>query len=212
MGNSSAIVLLLRRGAQHAHKELRSTPITVTIMPGSKNLPQSYTGGGGSADPDDIAGICPGSFSAGGRSSGLPWWLFIILLLLPACIVLYRRIILFFNQRSRINYRAKRARNAFRHARAQLVRAMHKNDQRQLYRIFTELFADRWQVSVGTISISFLEKRLRDVGMSEEQLVEWDSFFSEISEHAFGEREEHHKKENLFTQAERWIGLLEKVL
>ena len=198
--------------AQRAYKELHSTPITIVIMPGSKQVVQSYGSRAGSAKPDDIAGIRTGPLYPTNRSAGLSWWAFIILMLVPVFVALYRRISLFFTKRSRINFRAQRARNAFRYARTRLERCIKRKDARRLYSVFIELFADRWHVSIGSISASSIEKRLHDVGMNEEQRVEWNRFFSEISEYAFGVHEESKRRDDLFNQAEQWIKRLEKVL
>ena len=196
-----------------SYKDLRSTPITITVMPGSNQGVQSYGNGPGIVEQDEIAGICKTHlYTTTSRSSALPWWLFIFLLLLPVFVLVYCRITSVFSKRSRINYRAKRARNAFRYVRTRLDQCRKKKDVRRLHSVFTEFFADRWHVSVGTISVSFINKRLRDVGMNEEQRVEWDRFFSEISEHAFGVHKEGEHKDDLFNQAEQWINRLEKVL
>jgi len=198
--------------AQHAYKELHSTPISITIMPGSKNNIQWHPGDAETKKEDTIAWLHTGPWQQTHHASGLPWWLFILLLFMPILALLYRAMQTMITQRSRGNYRVKRAQNAFRYARERLARYKKKNDVRRLYGIFTELFADRWQLPIGIISESFIEKRLHDIGMQEQQLVAWNKFFSEIAELAFSSHKEDEQKRDLFNQAEQWIQQFEQRL
>ena len=75
---------------QRAYKELHSTPITITVMPGAKQGGQSYGNGPAVVAQDGLAGICKAySYTVASRSSILPWWLFIFLILVPVFVLLY---------------------------------------------------------------------------------------------------------------------------
>ncbi len=198
---------------QRVFKELHSAPLTITVMPGAVAQSSFMKDGGadqGGNESDLIADIHDGPWYPVRSSRMLPWWLFLLLVFGPIGWMLYRMFGRFFQRRARVNYRAKRASNAFRAARQRLARCKQKNDLQRLYRIFIELFADRWHMSVAAISAPYIEKRLQDIGMNKEQSVEWKKFFSDITERAFGSSVD--KEEILLSRAKQWIDQLEALL
>lgn len=197
---------------QRTYKELRSESIIITITPGSNYLPPSPHDPHVAIGHDDIEDICIGPWRPATNSAGISWKVFIFLLLSPVLIALYYGGQQVLTKRAQSSYGVMRARNAFRHARVQLKQSDKKKDVGALYSIFSELFADRWQVANGTISVSLIEKRLHEAGMSAEQQAAWNRFFEELSERAFGVYKESNKKDDLFAQAEQWIDRLEKLL
>ena len=56
----------------------------------------------------------------------------------------------------------------------------------RLYIVFIELFADKWQLPLASITTYSIHERLHDIGMHTEQLEQWDAFFTAVSEQAFG--------------------------
>lgn len=194
---------------ERAYKELYSAPLTLTIMAG--NTPPTSIWKTDKELQDDIADIHREVCDTYAPVA-MSWWLFMLLFLLPLSIILYRIGHQWFTRRARINYRTYRAQRAFQYARGQLAQWAARKEPNRIYGVFMELFADRWQVAIGTLSAAIIEERLKDVGMPEQQRVQWNTFFEKIAEVAFGVLKDREHYEDFFNEAERWIQQLEMLL
>lgn len=199
---------------KRAFNTLQSTPLSITIMPNAKKkitkqLPNNEQKSNSSED--DLAPLHKDSwYYVAPFQAALPWWLFVVLLLLPVLILLYH-FLLPLVRKNRPSYRTQRAKKAFIFALKRLEKIKKKNTPQELYTLFVELFADRWQEPIAAISIDTIRKRLQKTGSSDKQLDEWNDFFSVIAERAFGMKKTD-TDEDLFKKAEQWIRRLEKQL
>ena len=199
---------------QKAFKTLQSAPLSITVMPGVKQntgIAPTKTMHKEEHEPT-IMEIHDGPWYPVRPSRIVPWWLFLLFLFLPISFVVYQKTVRLSRRRARGNYRAKRAHQAFGYARKQVKRCKKDTDAQHVYQIFIELFADRWQISMAAVSASYIEKRLRDVGMSDKLCVEWNTFFSAIAERAFGAKKIKKQDTILLDKAEQWIDVLETFL
>lgn len=196
-------------------KALTSNPLSITIMPGAAATSSSQSPHQKQEQEGARALAIAGMYTTGHEpvtsSARLPWWLFVVLIVLPIFIVLYPFIRQLLEKNRKSTYLSRRAQKAFIVAKKRLGRARKNDDARLLYNIFIELFADRWQEPIASITDEYINKRLIAAQQSLQNLEEWQQFFAAITECAFNPSRAK-QNDNLFTQAESWLQRLEKSL
>jgi len=198
--------------ATRSHRILTTAPLSITIMPGvSKPAPitpsDSETDAKEKALPLSAVGLYPI-----GESFSMPWWLFCMLVVIPffawgaqkgrESYMLYRA----------KTYRVRRSYQAFSHARAQIDRLKKDKQTQRLYALCIELFADKWQIPIGSVTVKYISQRLRDSGMAAHEQMQWDDFFTAVAQHAFSVSHTEQEIQDLFRQAEQWLERLQQLI
>ena len=196
----------------HIFKTIQTAPLTVTIMPGTIKQSAPFDSTNDSSQPLNHLSITTDYCEPAYHYAMLPWWFFLIAVAVPFLIWMFQKGHTSFSAHQQKNYRARRAQNACAHAMKQLKKLQHKQRPELLYTLFIQLFADRWQLPVSSITQELIVHRLSDVGMNAEQLDRWKLFFENSAALAFGGAGSKKQIENLFTQAESWIEELQQLL
>ncbi len=201
------------------YKKLETVPLVATIVSAPagihiagtrhKNIDthdQNQNDDLGSLDKDGLWYCMP-------KRKPIVFWLFTLLILLPVFAACYPiaigRIGRYYQQKEPI-FRYKRA---FKTARAQLERARILHEQKQVYHIFITLISSRCQVPIAEVSQEFIQKRLRDIKMSEQMYAQWEDFFGQLTHYTFGNEQTKHTVDTAFFEnAKQWIDILEKSL
>ena len=142
----------------------------------------------------------------------MPWWLFMVLLFVPFGFWLSGFIRQMFYKIKKWNQPKIQWEKAFKSARYKLYRARQNNDFAALYTVFVELFAIRCSVKISVVSEQMTKKVLLAGGFSQEQLRDWEVFFTTLSAFVFYSAEFGESQKKLFDQADKWIDILEKIL
>ncbi len=194
---------------------LNTVPLSITIMPTTKKTvtikDNDDEQGATHEYKDDIAPLHKEWSYIGVPEWRLPWWLFIIMVLVPIIFLLYEFVSRIFLQKQQGSYGARRAKKAFGTAKKRLEIIKKHDNSHELYTLFVELFADRWQISIASISAEEIKERLSKKGFDATKLNAWDDFFARIAERAFGVKKIAEDK-YLFEKAEQWIEELERFL
>ena len=194
-------------------KTLTTAPLSVTIMPGA--LKQLLAKPPGAVDAQTITErltITDSYWRPEYRFGIMPWWLFLLLVALPFLLWIVKKGRSSMQVRMQQTYRARRAYNAFSLAHAQLKKLQAKEKPKLLYALFVELFANRWQLPISTLSQELIEQRLKDIGLSSDQQERWQQFFKLVTARAFGGESTRERDLNLFNQAELWLQELKQSL
>ena len=136
---------------KRSFQTLYTAPLSITIMPGTNKttLVNEVDQNNERNTLHEITNIHDGPWYPTRSITALPLWLFLVLVLLPGGIILYRVVVLSTQKRMKRRYRANLAYYAFRTARKRLFQLKKTKDVQQLYKLFAELFADRWQEPIS---------------------------------------------------------------
>ncbi len=192
---------------------LKTLPLSITIMPGDKKAAQVTIDEPTDSDSKQIDSIAlqKGPWYPASTGSSLPWWLFVFIVLMPVALFLYQLISHSLVKSRRGSYQMRRAKKAFLIAHKRLATIKKSHKPQELYKLFIELFADKWQQPIAAISAQTISARLEQAGIDNKQLAAWEHFFSCIAERAFGAKKMENDK-GLFEKAEQWLKRLEKLL
>ena len=140
----------------------------------------------------------------------LPWFLFYLFVIFPLVYIVFSLIkneSITFGRYSR--YMKKKA--ACKSARSKIIRCMSENDEKKLYLIFIDLFAQLSQKPCAQISLRFTQDYFLERGISYEKVGEWNSFFEHIAHAAYAHAHNNSTQE-IGRMALEWIDILEKVI
>lgn len=202
-----------------SYKTLKSQPLVVTIK-GNAQLPVN-TGTVHTAKNDsdssfidnDIITITSDGpwFFSSERSLSALW--FLLTILLPcfiACYLLIKKYIVALTPDYWIN---KRKKYAFKLTRKKLNKIKRNNNSIELYDVFTQLFADRCQISLSEMNADRIEQLLKNAGFVAETIDQWNRFFHQLAEYAFFKQPFNQTvSHDLLNRAQIWINQLEEKL
>jgi hypothetical protein len=206
---------------KRAYVTLTSTPVTLTIMADAKKaknskkkeepLPESAAPR--LASLSDIAPLATEGWVYKGSVDGNrgSWWWFWVVVVLPALVLALHALYQAVRVHRMQKYPHRRARTAFAVAKKRLATMARHHNEQGLYTLFIELFADRWQESITTLSSAIVHTRLAQCGMRAEELQAWDTFFTAIAERSFGAPRDANNT-TLFEQAKQWLERLEMLV
>ncbi len=198
--------------ASRSFKTLTSAPLSVTIMPGAPRKQAEAPPGSGEGQIITRVTITDDYWRPEYRFPIVPWWLFLLLVAFPFLLWIVKKGRSSMQVRMQQTYRARRSYNAFSLAQAQLKKLNAKGKPELLYALFVELFANRWQLPISTLSQELIEQRLKAIGLSNDQQERWQQFFAQITARAFGGGSMQERDLNLFNQAELWLQELKQSL
>jgi hypothetical protein len=139
----------------------------------------------------------------------LPWWLFCMFACVPLFLALIRCIKAIVQSRAAV----LQQRFAFRQARRKIKEAQRQGLSRNLHTIFIEMFALRLQCAPSLVSQEIIEAALRRAGIAEQEMRQWEKFYTCMYENAFFTHEiVKNDKDCLFKQAIEWVSKLEQLL
>jgi hypothetical protein len=142
----------------------------------------------------------------------IAWHWFFILVLFPLGFILVKALLYgwkHYRKKHALHYDYKRA---FVIARKKFTQYKEVNDQHKLYNLFVQLCAARCSVPATEVTELFVEQRLRTIGMTEEQIVHWKDSFAQLTELSFMHSEQVGINTKIWSQAQYWIALLERML
>jgi hypothetical protein len=143
------------------------------------------------------------------RHKPMSWWLFCMLACVPLFLAIVRCIKIILQSRAA----AWQQYFAFKQARRKIKEAQQKGFARNLHTIFVEIFALRLQCAPSLVSQEIIEAALRRAGMSEQEMHQWEKFYTHMYENAFFTYEVvKSDKDDLFKQAIEWVSKLEQLL
>lgn len=200
---------------QRAFNTLHTMPLSITIMPSTKKVVTIQDNDDNHNDTkalrDDIAPLHKEWSYIAVPEWRLPWWFFLTLVVLPTLFLGYGSMSSMFVHNRQDAYRTHRAHHAFSTAKKRLEIMKASYNSQELYTLFIELFADRWQMPISTLSAGEIRQQLHAKGLHDTQLQEWDIFFACIAERAFGAKKGQ-EDTYLFDKAKQWIEQLEQFL
>ncbi|MDP3888937.1 MAG: BatD family protein [bacterium] len=141
----------------------------------------------------------------------LPFRVFVLLSVLPVLSGLFLVLLSFLKGYYRKNGVHVRAKYAFLKARKELKQAESTHNVTALYGLFMRLIAHRCMISEHELCVSDIEQLLANKKVSSDTRVNWNHFFNQLTECVFGKKGTIESNNNLFKQAEEWIGQLEKL-
>jgi len=201
----------------YRRKQLHTTPLSVTVTPGTAPPPRA-TSSPHTPEPTDVSANNEGNrpFCAidedgpWQKSSPiqLPWLLFFVLLALPVGWLLYVVIDSMWRDYYRRNEKNIRARRAFATARTRLKQG---SPLTTTYHILRQCIAERTGTKEQTLTNDEIEQLLIQAGLSDEQLLAWHEFFHQCAQQAFGAPSEA-ETTRIRQQAHEWLDRLQKVL
>lgn len=198
---------------------LRTSPLAVSIMPGVnsnkkdsiKTVKEKVEDAPVVTVHDDIDYInSVGPWYPVANRQSLPWWLFYLLFLIPGLYLcsghIYEKICLLTNNSVSI-----RKRRAFKNARKKIDQSIGNEGDKNLYLIFIQLFSLYGQQSLH--SLKDTDSVLREKGMPEDFMQEWNGFCESIVQAAYAQSGSKDIRSNeLCQKAKQWISRLEKIL
>lgn len=198
--------------ATHAHCTLTTAPLSMTIMPGAPIAQPPATQDSIQKKKNKSLPIAQYGLYPVRSPFVMPWWLFFVLLVIPffAWVFLSGRQSI--SLRREKTYRARRSYRALSMATSQLQNLKKEKNAERLYTLFIELFADKWQVPIGSITMEYVAQRLQDIGMPDDERAQWDAFFAAIAQQAFSAQQTEQHINDLFRQAEQWLERLKQLL
>lgn len=192
------------------HKTISTAPLSMTIMPGV--APKKTKNSLSAPQTRNTLPLATYELHPMAAPVIVPWWLFFLLTSIPFFVWIFKRGQHSYAVHYKKNYRARRASQAFSRAFTQLTSLQKEKKTERLYALFIELFADKWHISIGSISQEYIEKRFKDVGMPDVELEEWSAFFATIAQQAFGAKQINIHNIDLFKKAEQWLHRLQQLL
>lgn len=195
-----------------SYKTITTAPLSMTIMPGAPQqafVPPSSTVATPKKEPLLLA---KSELRPTRKPFTLPWWTFFLLVIAPFFVWIFRRGHSSFLMHRKKTYRSRRARTAFSRAQAQLGRLQKEKKSERIYALFIELFSDKWQIPIGSITTEYILQRLQDIGMPETEREQWNAFFEDIAQQAFGAQQTDQQTTDLFKKAEQWLKRLQQLL
>jgi hypothetical protein len=193
-------------------RTLKTAPLTITIMPGIVKASAQSDDSNSSADKKMIAPLDEkGSAQANSSGWQLSWGMIWFLALLPIALLVLRGMMIHFRRRVKVPYELIREKYAFSHARKQFEKLRAQRDARRLYALFVELIANKCKTSLAGVTTPFIAMQLKQKGLADDTIEQWNLFFKTITERAYGSHEAQ-QDEELFKQAERWLNELQKIL
>lgn len=195
-----------------ATRTLKTAPLTITIMPGIVKAPAQSDDSQCGPDKKIIAPLDEHG-KAQAQSSGwqLSWGMIWFLAVLPIALLVLRGMMIHFRRRVKVPYELIREKYAFSHARKQFEKLRAQSDASRLYALFVELIANKCKISLGAVTAPFIAMQLKQKGIADDTVEQWNLFFKTITERAYG-ADETQQDEELFKQAERWLNELQKTL
>lgn len=197
------------------YKTIKSAPLIVSIMPNplSSHSEVPHTKTAVFVQRNDV--IKPlnehGPWYIVPERKPLPWLYFYLLALLPLLYSIYpfirTKIVAYSTDNARI-----RKRRAFKSARKMLKECSARNDVAKLYYIFIHLFSECSQQPAAAVSRELIVLSLQKNNVSQAMLDDWNSFFENSANVAFGVFNKHINTYDLWRMAEQWIDRLEKIL
>ncbi len=203
------------------YKTLYTAPIITTITPGSRqvrglndNNAKDNRHNGVTEEKDELSPINNnGPWYPVRERNPMPFQLFLFFVILPFFSGAYYFVIHFFNRYNNKNNVQKRFKRAFTHARTQLKKAVRTRNVTLLHGLFIELIAHRCMMPENALSAQRIEHLLMNKGVSDDVIITWNYFFTQLAEHSFGKKYRAHESEDtIFKQAEQWVRHLEKIL
>jgi hypothetical protein len=202
---------------KNAYATLRTSPLVVSIMPGStRNKKNSVNNSVEDAPDAPVVVIEELQYNIGDINSvgqwypveerqPLQWWLFYMLFLMP-CLYVWRPTITEKLGLLSNKFLWERKRRAFKQARKKLEQSLMFMDDSNLHAIFVELFSSYGQL----YSLKDAATVLRTRGLSLELVSEWNNFVDSITHAAYAKTG--NKSDELCRMAKQWIDRLEKIL
>lgn len=197
--------------ASHAYKTVKTAPLSITIMPGASKPTVSFSVDSDNTEGGDFFPLVKRCVERTHKKV-MPWWLFFLLIAVPFFIWVFQHGMYSIQLQRKKSYRARRSYNAFAIAADHVHTLKKTGNAERLYIVFIELFADKWQLPLASITTYSIHERLHDIGMHTEQLEQWDAFFTAVSEQAFGAPRTEEEIQNLFRQTEEWLKILQQLL
>jgi len=194
------------------HRTITTAPLSMTIMPGTPKKSSITPSNPVVEQKRSALPLAKGELRPTRKPYIMPWWLFFLLITIPFFAWAFRRgrHSLYIHRKK--TYRARRSYQAFSRAQAQLVKLQKNKKNERLYALFIELFADKWHLSIGSITAEYIAQRLQDIGMPQEQLEQWNEFFAAIAQQAFAAEQSEKHTTDLFKKAEQWLKQLQQLL
>lgn len=198
------------------YKRIKTNSVTVTIH-GAAQAPLPTHGVYNSTHADyndqEIQPLCESGSWNGQGTRSLAWGWFFLFLILPFLGVSYKVFTVYMQSRSATYFLHKRKKYAFKQIRKNLVKIKKTNNSSQLYDVFMNFFADRFQVSVAEMSSDRIEKILKDAGFLAHVIDQWNRFFYQLTEQAFFKnKHDQLLSHDVFNRAQVWINQLEEKL
>ncbi len=198
--------------ATRSYQTLTTAPLSITIRPSSHSQAPKLSKDTFEKNERKPFALMKHYWQPIPRQGMMPWWLFFLFLVIPFFVGVFQKGGQSVQVHSQKKYRARRSYQAFSIATAQLRKIEQAHNSERLYTLFIELFTDKWQVPIASVTTEYIKQRLHDIGMADEQLAQWDVFFTVISEQAFGAQRTEKQIKDLFRQAEQWLKTLKQLL
>lgn len=200
-------------------KKLVSEPITLTITPDDAALKPLDQAASLQTKPSpemdvplkEVLPLYTQGVAEFRADTGFSDWLFWALTLLILCgISLEWGKYLWQNYCTR-NHAYLRSRAAFHKAHKRLIVARKERNAKELYKIFVDLFADRRGISSTEVLDADIIRWLKEASIPDDTLHQWQMYSTQLQGFAFYDSTEI-PPVDIFTQAEKWLALLEKIV
>ncbi len=195
-----------------SYQTITTAPLSMTIMPGAAKKTFSPPSSNDALQKKESLLLAKNELRPTRKPFILPWWLFFLLVIMPFFVWVFRRGHSSLSIHRKKTYRVRRARKAFSRAETQLDVLQKEKKSERIYALFIELFSDKWQIPIGTITTEYIMQRLQDIGMPENEREQWSIFFADIAQQAFGAKQTDKQTIDLFKKAEQWLKRLQQLL
>lgn len=200
-------------------KKLVSEPITLTITPDAAALKALDQGAPAQATPATemnapLGAVFPlytqgvAEFRPDTGFSDWLFWALVVLILFGIALEWGKYV--WQNYRIR-NHAYLRSRAAFHKAHKRVLVARKERNARELYSILIDLFADRRGISSAEVLATDITRWLKEAHIPEDILRQWHIYTTQLQGFAFYDASEI-PPVDIFTQAEKWLALLEKTV
>jgi len=200
------------------YKTLKTSPVIVQILPQATPKPyippvQTFAKDDSGPVEEEISPIDQYGAWYKTKERKIPFWMFLVLVLVPFCFASVS-----FARRKLAGYSAKctphfARKKAFSTAYKKLRFALKKENVRDIYPIFIQMFADRFLLKENEITQSFIGKKMKAHGFSHHDIDSWDIFFSTISAYVFFEKNRTFTfDKKIFDEALDWVERFKKQL
>lgn len=201
----------------HKYKKLRTNSVTVTINGGFAQQPSTHDTTRDQRIPDfndqELHGLQEHGSWQYTPERAVPFVWFLLFCLFIFAGALYIFIKKYTKDRGPEYALYKRRRYAFKQIRKRLLIIKKSDNIAQLYDIFTNLFAERCQISVAELSSDRIEQILKNAGFLAEAIDQWNRFFHQLSEYAFFKsKKDQIVSHDVFNRAQMWVNQLEEKL